>query len=313
MTFYIRKIISFIITLLLVSIVTFFVFQILPGDPATVILGPDADPYQIEVLRQELGLNASMASRYISWIKNALAGNLGISMRYHLNVSDLIASRLPITLSLAVVSLILTILIGIPLGIYCANEKAGVLAKLINVLSSIFMSIPSFWIGMILILLFSIVLEIFPSGDYIPIEKGIFEWLSHLFLPGLSIALGNAAVLTRYLKVSIHTELKNPYVVTAISKGLSTKKVLYLHVLRNAFIPTITLLGLITVDILGGSIITENVFNLPGLGQLIVASINSRDLPLIQGLVLYLATLVISFNFLVDFLYTLIDPRVRLR
>lgn len=311
MNYYIKKIASFFVTLFIVSIITFGVFQILPGDPAIIILGPDADPLQLEAMRVTLGTDASALARYTSWITHALRGDLGMSLRYKLPVSELIGSRIPITTSLAFVSLILTLLISLPIGTYIAR-KDNWFSRLVSTITQIGIAIPSFWVGIMLILVFSITFSIFPSGGYVPLTENPLLWLQSLFLPSLSIAIGSSAVLIRYLYTSIRGESKNLYVQVARSKGFDDKYITYHHILKNALIPTVTILGLLVVDILGGSIITENVFNIPGLGNLIVTSINSRDLPLIQGLVLYLGSIVVFFNFIVDILYTIIDPRIKI-
>lgn len=310
MSFYIKKICSLIITLLLTSIITFGVFQILPGDPASIILGPDADPLQLEAMRQSLNLDAPAITRYIDWMMNALQGNLGESIRFHMPVADLLVARIPVTASLALVSLTLTIAIGLPIGVLIVRHN-HLLGKLVSIFSQLGIAIPSFWMGILLVLLFSIALNVFPSGGYMPFTTSPFRWWQSLFLPSLSIAIGTSAILIRYLSTAMLEELPKLYVQTARSKGLSEQKVLTKHVFKNALIPTVTILGMLVIDILGGSIITENVFNLPGLGNLIVTAINSRDLPLIQGLVLYLGTIVVIFNFIVDLLYSIIDPRIR--
>nr|WP_307992935.1 ABC transporter permease [uncultured Niameybacter sp.] len=310
MTFYTKKFYSLCLTLFLISIVTFGVFQILPGDPATIILGPDADPLQLEVMKQSLHLDTPILTRYIDWVVNALKGDLGISLRFHMPVGELLLSRIPVTASLAFITLLLTLLIGLPLGLFIVRYETY-LGKIISILSQVNIAIPSFWMGILLILLFSITLGLLPSGGYVTFTTNPIAWLESLFLPGLSIALGTSAVLVRYLKTAMLDELPKLYVQTARSKGLSEKIILNKHVFKNALIPTITILGMLVIDILGGSIITENVFNLPGLGNLIIAAINSRDLPLIQGLTLYLGMVVAILNFIVDILYSVIDPRIR--
>ncbi|MGL6174315.1 MAG: ABC transporter permease [Cellulosilyticaceae bacterium] len=313
MNFYIRKILSLITTILLVSVITFLVFQILPGDPVAIMLGPDADPLQAQAMRENLGLNEPLLVRYIDWIKNALVGDLGMSLRYNMPVSQLILGRIPVTFSLAFMSLILTVFIGLPIGIFIARKNDSLIGKVISIFSQLGLAIPSFWTGILLILLFSVTLGLLPSGDYTPLSESFSGWLTRMILPSTSIAIGTSAVLIRYLKTAMLDETHKLYVQTAYSKGLSERQIYIKHILKNALIPTITILGLLVVDILGGSIITENVFNIPGLGNLIVTSINSRDLPLIQGLVLYLATIVVVFNFLVDILYSIVDPRIRVR
>ncbi|MEG0706643.1 MAG: ABC transporter permease [Cellulosilyticaceae bacterium] len=312
MNFYIRKIFSLLTTILLVSLITFLVFQILPGDPVTIILGPDADPLQAQAMRESLGLDAPLFVRYIDWIKNAIRGDLGLSIRYNQPVSQLILSRIPVTTSLAFMSILLTLAIGLPLGTYIARKNDSLVGKVVSICSQLGLAIPSFWTGILLILLFSVTLGLLPSGDYIPMSESFIGWLSRIILPSISIAIGTSAVLIRYLRTAMLDESTQLYVQTARSKGLSENAVYTKHIFKNALIPTITILGLLVIDILGGSIITENVFNIPGLGNLIVSSINSRDLPLTQGLVLYLATIVVTFNFLVDILYSIVDPRIRI-
>lgn len=312
MAFYLKKLLSLVVTLFLISIVTFGVFQILPGDPASIILGPDADPLQLEALRQSMGVDAPILTRYTNWLGDALTGNLGESFRFHIPVSQLLLSRIPVTASLALISLIFTLLIGIPLGLFIASHK-GKSGKIISAFSQFGIAIPSFWMGILLILLFSVSLGWLPSNGYVPFTESPIAWLRSLFLPSLSIAFGSSAVLIRYLKTAMLDELPKQYVQTARSKGLSEQVVIRKHVFKNALIPTVTILGMLVIDILGGSIITENVFNIPGLGNLIITAINSRDLPLIQALVLYLGTIVVVFNFIVDMLYSVIDPRIRIQ
>lgn len=295
------------------SLMTFLVFQILPGDPASIILGPNADPVQLENLRKELNTDEPLTKRYTHWVKEALTGDLGISIRYHQPVSTLIASRIPVTASLAGISVLLTLVIGVPLGTYLAKADGKIIETIVSMITQLGTAIPSFWMGILLIMLFAVTLGLLPAGGYIALKDNPAKWLGSLLLPSLSIALGTSAVLIRYLKTSLLEEKNKLYVQTARSRGFSERTILYKHILRNALIPTVTILGMLVVDILGGSIITENVFNIPGLGNLIVSSINSRDFPLIQGLVLYLASIVVIFNFLVDILYALVDPRLRIR
>lgn len=312
MAFYLKKLLSLVVTLFLISIVTFGVFQILPGDPASIVLGPDADPLQLEALRQSMGVDAPLLTRYTDWLGDALTGDLGESFRFHMPVSELLLSRIPVTASLALISLIFTLLIGIPLGLFIASHK-GICGKVISAFSQLGIAIPSFWMGILLVLLFAVTLGLLPSNGYVTFAENPANWLRSLLLPSLSIAFGTSAVLIRYLKTAMLDELPKHYVQTARSKGLSERIVIRKHVFKNALIPTVTILGMLVIDILGGSIITENVFNIPGLGNLIITAINSRDLPLIQALVLYLGTIVVVFNFIVDMLYSVIDPRIRIQ
>ena len=311
MKYYLKKILGFIFTILLVSIITFVVFQILPGDPAQIILGVDADPAQIKNLRATMNLDKGYVERYLIWLTNALKGDLGVSYRYSRAVSELISESFFVTSSLAVYSIALTILIGLPLGIFIAKNSKKKITTGISMLSQLGISVPSFCMGIVLISIFSVNLGWFDSIGYIPASEGLTGWFKTMFLPSLSIAFGSSAVLARYIRVSIANQQKQDYVRTAKSKGLSEKIIMNQHILRNSLIPVITILGMLVADILGGSIIIENVFSLPGIGKLISTSITTRDLPLIQGLTVYLAGIVVICNFGVDILYSIIDPRIK--
>lgn len=311
MGYYLTKASGLIITLLLVSMLAFFVFQILPGDPVDVILGVEADELERQAMVERLDLDRPLSVRYMEWLKGAITGDLGISLRYQMPVSDLLSASLGVTASLAMLSILLTILIGIPLGVLLArfsSEKGTVVFSMVTQLG---LSIPSFCMGVLLINIFSVHLGIFPSIGYKPLSEGFAAWLGSLVLSSLSIAVGTSAILIRYVKVSITKEMGKDYVRTARSKGAGEARIMYAHVLRNSLIPVITMLGMIAADVLGGSIIVENVFSLPGIGRLISVSITTRDLPLIQALVVYLAAIVVVLNFLVDMVYSLIDPRIR--
>ena len=313
MMYYCRKAGGLLVTLALVSLITFGVFQILPGNPAYIILGVDADPMQIEALEQSMGLDKPLYQRYFSWIRGLFAGDLGTSFRYQQPVSQLITSGLTVTGSLAVMTMLMTVLIGIPAGIWLVGHGGRKYSVGFSMLSQISLSVPAFCMGIFLINLFSVRLKWLPSIGYISWAEDPAGCMRSLLLPSLSIALGSSAVLIRYVKVSVTNQQKQDYVRTAYSKGLRKSKVMYRHVVRNSLIPVITILGMLTADILGGSIITENVFSLPGLGRLISVSISSRDLPLLQGLVLYLAVIVVLCNFAVDLVYSVVDPRIRLK
>lgn len=303
MNFYIKRLLDFFTTLLLVTAVTFVTFNVLPGNPALAILGPDAEQSQIENMEVQLGLDKPPAVRYANWLKGAFLGDLGTSYRYNQKVTHLISDALKTTAFLALLSLLFTIALGSFFGILFARFRKLVFWKNLSTLSQIWVSLPSFCTALLLILIFSVGLKILPS-------VGSASILSFI-LPSLAISLGSSSILARYIKISIENELKQDYVRTARSKGLSENQVITNHVLRNALIPSITTLGLICADIFGGSIIIENVFSLPGIGKLITNSISSRDFPLLQGLTLYLATLTLICNFAVDILYSIIDPRIR--
>ncbi len=313
MGYYCRKIGGLLVTLLLVSLITFGVFQILPGNPAYIILGVDADPLQIEALEKSLGLDLPLYQRYWNWVVGLFQGDLGTSLRYQQPVSQLIADGLKVTGSLALVSIILTVAIGLPAGIWLAGHSEKKYAVGLSMISQLSLSIPAFCMGIFLINIFSVQLKWLPSMSYVSWSEDPLGSIRSLILPAFSMSLGSAAVLIRYVKVSVTNQKKQDYVRTAYSKGLTSRRVMYGHVVRNSLIPVITILGMTVADILGGSIITENIFSLPGIGRLISVSINSRDLPLIQGLVLYLAVIVVICNFVVDIVYSVVDPRIRLK
>lgn len=313
MGYYCRKIGGLLLTLVLVSLITFGVFQILPGNPAYIILGVDADPLQIEALTKSMGLDLPLYQRYINWILGVLKGDLGTSFRYQQPVTQLISQGLAVTGGLAVMTMLLTVLIGIPVGIWLAGHNNKAYSVGCSMLSQVSLSVPAFCMGIFLIHIFSVRLKWFPSIGFVHWSEDPIGCIRSLLLPALSLALGSSAVLIRYVKVSITNQQKQDYVRTAYSKGLKKRKVMYGHVVRNSLIPVITILGMLTADILGGSIITENVFSLPGIGRLISVSISSRDLPLLQGLVLYLAVIVVVCNFAVDLIYSVVDPRIRLK
>ena len=305
MKYYFQKFFDFLTTLLLVTLVTFLTFQLLPGNPALAILGPEADSAQLEALELQLGLDRSLPERYLTWLKNACCGDFGISYKYNQSVNSLIANALKTTAALSALSLVFTILLGCALGIAFALNRKKKCWQVFATLNQIWVSMPSFCTALILILIFSVGLKLLPSVG--------FAGFSSLILPALAIALGSSSILARYIKNSIQNELKKDYVRTARSKGLNKKQVILRHVLRNTLIPSITTLGLLTANIFGGSIIIENVFSLPGIGRLITTSISSRDFPLLQGLSIYLAAMTLFCNFLVDVLYSVVDPRIRIK
>lgn len=309
--YFVSKTLGFLATLILVSLVTFAVFQILPGDPAALALGPDAEQSKIDALRLEMGLDKPAVTRYLNWLGGLLTGDPGTSIRFRLPVMGLILARLPVTLSLTVITLSLTALISLPISVAVSKNRNGFVSHAVSALSQLGLAIPTFWLAMMLALLFSVYLKILPAVDYTPLGNGFFPWLRSLLLPAMSLAVGNSAYVMRFLRNSLADELGKDYVRTARSKGMKSGEILRGVVLRNAMIPVITVFGMLVVDTLGGSIIIESVFNLPGLGSLVTYAIGSRDYVLIQGLVLYIAGVVVLLNYLVDLLYKLIDPRIK--
>ncbi|MCX4304536.1 MAG: ABC transporter permease [Acetatifactor sp.] len=323
MTYLIKKIATLIMTLFLVSVAAFLAFQIIPGDVVTSILGTEATPEREEQLRRELGLNDPPVVRYVRWAGSVLRGDLGSSYRYSKNmnemmpVAELIGDKLPVTLWLAAVTLVMIIAVSIPLGVFwarSANHKAGALHRFLDgalgVTTQTTMAVPSFFLGILVTYLFGIVLKLFAPGGYVSYEKDFWGFLGYLVFPAFSVALPKIAMTARFLRNSMLMELQSDYVRTAYSKGCTGRRVLYGHVLRNAMMPVVTFLGMIIAEIVAGSIVIEQVFGLPGIGRLLISSINTRDFPVVEILILYITFVVIFVYFLVDILYRVIDPRI---
>lgn len=311
MRYFLNKFIVLITTLILISLTVFFVFQILPGDPALIILGADADPKQIQLLSEKMGFDLPYYERYFNWVRGALQGDFGNSIRFNTPVLELMKARIPVTVQIGIFSVLLSVFIGIPLGILIGRYSDTGFGRFLSAVAQLGLAIPTFWLGLILILIFSITFSFFPSGQYVPIQHGFFLWAKSIFLPALSLAIGNISIIVRFLKNSIMENMTEDYVRTARSRGQKEGSILISHVLRNALLPVITILGMIIAETLSGTIIIENVFSLPGIGQLTVMAIEARDLPLVQALSLYIAAVVVIVNFGVDVLYRMIDPRMR--
>ncbi|MFC3900035.1 ABC transporter permease [Aliicoccus persicus] len=312
MKFITRKLLSFIATLIIISMLIFFIFNILPGNPALSILGLDADPSEVARLEASLGLDQPLPNRYVDWVTGIFTGDFGESYRYRAPVLDIILERIPLSMFIGIYSLVLTLIIGIPLGIIIARTDGKWYSLVMNILTQLGISTPSFWIGFLLIFIFAVMLGWFPTYGFTHWTESILGALRSLFLPSFAIAITNIAVVIRYLRNSILDEYKKEYIKLARMKGLTVREITYRHVLRNSIMPVLTIIGLITADTMVGTIIIENVFALPGLGTLLVSSIEYRDFPLIQTLVMIVAIIIIVVNLLVDVLYRVVDPRVKL-
>lgn len=306
-----KKLISLFLTLFFVSLIIFFVFQVLPGNPAEIILGTEADEAQVLALEKELGLDKPILVRYANWIKDILKFNMGTSLKYQVPVKDLFFKKLPVTLYLTFFSLFLSLIIAIPLSIQITAKSDKWYASIITAITQLGISIPSFWLAFLLIYVFAVKLGWFNTLSYNAMSGNFSQKLYKFFLPSLAIAIPNIATIIRYMQSAILDEINKDYVRTARMKGLLLKDILYKHVLGNALIPVITIIGISITSSVGGSLIVENVFSLPGIGSLIVQSISSRDFPLIQSVVFAVAFMVIIINLIVDILYRIVDPRIR--
>lgn len=306
-----KKIVSTVVTLLLVSFLVFLAFTVISGDPAMSKLGTEATPERLEALREEMGLNRPFLVRYFDWLFSFATGDMGESYSYGMPVSEMILDKLPITLTMTIMAFAMVIAISIPLGIYAARHQGGKIDRLIIILNQTIMSVPPFFAGILITVIFGVVLKLFIPGGYVSYSQNFGKFLSYLIFPSLAIALPKAAMSMKLLRSSLIEQSSLDYTRTAYSRGNTTKDVLYKHVLQNAMIPVITFLGMALADIFTGSIIIEQVFNIPGLGRILLTSISNRDYPVVMAIIVLLAFAVIVINFLVDIIYHIVDPRIR--
>jgi peptide/nickel transport system permease protein len=290
-----------------VTIISFFILRLIPGDPVVVMLGTHYTPQRAEALRHALGLNKPIWDQYIIFMGNLVHANLGDSIYYHLPVATLIAQRLPVTLWLVLYSALIAVVISVPLATVSALRRNGVIDQSVRGVFILTWAMPPFWVGLILILLFSLHFHIFPISGY---GSSVPDHLLDLFLPALTIALGFAAILIRTLRNSILAVLRADYLDTARAKGLSSGRILWRHILRNALLTMVTVLGVNLSYLVGSTVIIENVFALPGLGQLLTSSIFTRDLSVVQGITLIFGLCVVLINLVTDVAYAALDPRV---
>lgn len=313
MKYLIKKLSTLIITLLLISFLSFTAFSVIPGDAALSKLGSDATEEQIMALKEEMGLNDPLLVRYARWLGGAVRGDFGESYHYEATtVNRLLAERLPVTVLLAVISLVIILVCSIPVGIFSARFSGGWVDTLLNQLSQFIMAVPAFFLGILLTYIFGLVLHLFQPGKFVSPSENIGECVKYLFYPAVAVALPKIAMVVKYLRNSVISELNKDYVRTANSKGNTENAVLYVHVLKNAMIPVVTFLAMVISDILAGSIVVEQVFSVPGIGRLLITSISTRDYPVVQAIVLYVTSVVVIINFIVDVLYQLLDPRVKI-
>ena len=311
MKYAIKKFLSLILTVLLVTLFVFTAFELIPGDTATARLGTQATPEALGRLRHELGLDRPFFVRYFSWLISFFFGDMGTSASYGMSVRDMLADKLPITLTLTVMSFVLIVALSIPIGLVTSKYEDRFLSKLSGAIGQVVMAIPPFFLGILLTYLFGIVFKLFSPGGFVSYKVDFLGFLGYLVFPSLAIALPKIAMSTKLLKASVLSEAKLDYVRSAYSRGNSTMDVLYKHVLKNAIMPLVTFLGMTLADIVAGSLVVEQVFSIPGFGRLLVASISNRDYPVVQAIIAIVAVIVIVINMLVDILYRVLDPRLR--
>ena len=309
--YFIRRIITLFFTLVIASIVIFVSLEIIPGDPASYMLGINAQQDTILALRKELGLDVPKIERYFIWVKGMLLGDFGISYTYRSPVIEMVSERLWVSLPLAIYALILSTFIALPVGIYAAANRGKVSDLSVMGVTQIGIAIPNFWFAMLLVYLFAIILRWFSAGGFPGWEAGIFFGLKALTLPAISLALPQASILARVMRSSLIDTLNEDFIKTARAKGLSYNQALVNHGIRNALIPVLTIIGLQFSFLMAGAIIIENVFFLPGLGRLIFQSIAQRDIIVVESVIMLLVFSVVVVTFIVDIAYVIVDPRLR--
>jgi len=303
-----RRLIQMIPVLLGITVIVFLLMHLIPGDPALLMAGDHAPDSVVAQVRHAYGLDKPLWLQYFYFMKNVFQFNLGQSLTYHIPVSTLIRERLPVSLSVVLFTIVITSVVSLPLGILAALKKDSLLDNIVRSTLMVTMVMPTFWTGIIFIIILSVKFGLFPVSGY---GTGFFGHVKHLFLPSLTISLSLAPILIRALRTNILETMRSDYTRTARAKGLAERTVITIHVMRNALIPWLTLLGLSVGSLMGGTVITEKVFALPGAGALMIDSITARDYPVVQAATLIFAIMVILVNLSTDIVYSFIDPRIR--
>lgn len=309
--FFLRRVAIAIPTILLISVFVFALQKLLPGDPLLVLAGEERDPEVLEFLREKYRLNDPIPVQYLTWVGNALQGDLGTSFRTNQPVTELIGQKLPVTLQLAVMSLIFAVVIGIPAGIISAYRKGTVTDYVANIVALSGLSIPNFWLGIMLILLVSVKWQLLPASGYVPPGEDLWQSIRTMLMPAFVLGTALAATLMRHTRSAMLGVLTSDYVRTARAKGLSERKVVLKHAFRNALTPIVTLTALLFGELIAGAVLTEQIFTIPGFGKLVVDAVFNRDYAVVQGIVLVTAVGFIVMNLLADMAYFLLNPRLR--
>ncbi|MER9177460.1 ABC transporter permease [Mesorhizobium sp. M0955] len=306
-----RRMVSTIAVMAMVGIFIFLLLRLAPGDPADMIAGKSATAEMVAAIREKLGLNDPMAVQFIRWVRDMLGGDFGISIFSGRPVLELISQRLEPTLSLSILTMILSVTVGVSFGILAAWRTGGLIDRLLAAFSALGYSVPIFVIGYFLIYFFAIRTHWLPVQGYVPMDHDLRQWFVHLVLPTVALSLGYIAFIARVTRASMLEVLSEDYMRTAAAKGASSYAMLFHHALKNAGVPILTVIGLSFAWLIGGVVLTETVFNIPGIGRLVVDAINNRDYPIIQSVLILTSGLYVLINLTVDLAYTLIDPRIR--
>lgn len=309
--FVVRRFVTALVSIWLASVLVFSALLAVPGDPAEIILGLNASPEALQALRAQLNLDDPAHIRYLHWLGGISRGDFGESLNYQRPVSALILDRLAVSVPLALGAALVACAIALPLGIFAARRRGTLTDPIVTSMSQIGAAIPSFWLGLLLILFFAVELRWLPAGGFTPWNRDVLGAIKSLLLPILALGLGQAAVMTRMTRAALVDVFQQDYVRTARAKGLAETRVVYVHALRNALVTLVTILGLSLANVFIGSIIIEQVFALPGLGRLALTAIGTRDFPLLQGEILIYASTIVMLSFLVDISYAFLDPRIR--
>jgi len=291
--------------------IVFFLLRLVPGDPVASMLGHEYTPEAAAQLRHNLGLDKPIYVQYVTWMGNALHGNLGKSIDTQESVSGQIKIAFPKTLSITILAFIFGTIVAVPLGVLAALRRGSVFDFVASVSTFVGISLPTFWFGIVFILIFAVQLRWFPSVGYVQPSDGVMPWLKHLFLPALAAGVGEAAILMRFVRAGLLEVLGSDYIRTARAKGLPERKVILTHAMRNSMIPVVTVAGLSLAGLLGGLVITETVFAIAGIGRLLTGAIFAKDYPIVQGVILVITLFFVLANLAVDILYTFLDPRIR--
>ncbi len=312
LSYLLRRVLQLAFVLALASVAVWMMIYTVPGSPEVAIAGADATPEQLNAVRERLGLDRPLPLQYVSWLASALVGDLGSSLTSDRPVLELLGQRIPATLQLVIAAMLVGILIALPAGILAAWRPRGVIARLTNIYQTVLLAFPSFWLGIIFIWLFGLHWRILPTtANYISFTSNPLAAIRELTLPALTLGLFMAAVLTRFVRLAVENELGLPYIRTARAKGASEPRILIAHALRNAALPIVTVIGLQLGAFIGGTVITESIFNYPGLGRLVFVAVTTRDYPVVQGVLMFVVLNFAIINMLVDVIYAALDPRIQ--